>query len=301
MKISIISVLIFFVAACGGDLTSIAASGDYESPAIVGKIETDDVKESSGLTASECQDVLWTHNDAGNDALIFAMSTEGKHLGAWRVEGARNTDWESISTFKGSDGKCSLLIADIGDNDEARTELEVYRIAEPTPSPETAKSNAANPLKTEPAQLMKFSYPDGKRNAETVLVRPVTGDIYVVTKEKSGPAEVYKMKQAFGSATTLKSEKVADISVPANPPGRLTGGSMSPDGKRIMLCDLESGYELVLPDGAADFDAIWKQKPQVVDLGDRKQGEGVSYSRDGKSLFASSEKKNSPLYLIKRK
>jgi hypothetical protein len=39
----------------------------------------------------------------------------------------------------------------------------------------------------------------------------------------------------------------------------------------------------------------------AVDLGDREQGEGVSYSRDGRSLFASSEKKNSPLFLIERR
>ena len=60
-----------------------------------------------------------------------------------------------------------------------------------------------------------------------------------------------------------------------------------------MLCDLEGGYELVLPDGVAEPDAIWQQQALTVDLGDRKQGEGVSYGRDGLSLFASSEK-NSP-------
>ena len=73
-----------------------------------------------------------------------------------------------------------------------------------------------------------------------------------------------------------------------------------PDGRRVMLCDLEGGYELVLPDGATDPDAIWQQTALTVDLGDRKQGEGVSYGRDGRSLYASSEKKNSPLYLITR-
>lgn len=274
---------------------------DYSPPVVVGRIETDEIKESSGLSASECQDVLWTHNDAGNDALIYAMSTEGKHLGAWRVAGARNVDWESISSQKDAAGKCSLIIGDIGDNEEARAELEIYRIAEPTVSNDTSRSNAANPLTTEPAQVMKFSYPNGNNNAETIIVHPKTGDIYVVTKKKNGPAGVYKMKPAFGSATAVKSEKVADVSVPSKPEGLLTGGTISPDGTRVMLCDLKGGYEYVLPDGAAGADAIWTQKPMVVDLGDRKQGEGVSYGRDGMSLYASSEKKNSPLYLIKRK
>ena len=81
----------------------------------------------------------------------------------------------------------------------------------------------------------------------------------------------------------------------------LTGGSISPDGTRVMLCDLNGGYELVMPEGATDPDAVWQQEPLPVDLGDRPQGEGVSYGRDGLSLFASSEKKNSPLFLIKRR
>jgi DNA-binding beta-propeller fold protein YncE len=260
-----------------------------------------DIEESSGLSASECQDVLWTHNDAGNDALIFGMSTEGKHLGTWQVEGADNVDWESIATYKDPAGKCFLTIGDIGDNDEARDELDIYRIAEPTMTAETAASDSVNPILTEAAQSMRFSYPDGNNNAETILVHPKTGDIYVVTKKESGPAAVFRIKPAFGAGTAVMSEKVADISVASDPEGRLTGGSISPDGNRVMLCDLNAGYEFVLPEGAADPDAIWQQQPLPVDLGDRPQGEGVSYGRDGTTLFASSEEKNSPLFLIRRR
>lgn len=260
-----------------------------------------EIEESSGLSASECQDVLWTHNDAGNDAVIFGMTTGGKHLGTWRVDGAENIDWESIATYKDPAGKCSLIIGDIGDNDEARDQLEIYRIPEPTANADTATSDSENPLLTETAQTMLFSYPDGNNNAETILVHPKTGDIYVVSKEESGPAGVFRMKPAFGSGTAVVGEKIADISIPAEPEGRLTGGSISPDGNRVMLCDLNGGYELVLPDGAADPDVVWQQPPLPVDLGDRPQGEGVSYGRDGRTLFASSEERNSPLFLIRRR
>jgi hypothetical protein len=274
---------------------------EYGSPILVGRIEAADIRESSGLSASECQDVLWTHNDAGNEPLIFAMGTEGRHLGTWQIENATNVDWESIATYKDPSGKCFLIIGDIGDNDEARSELEVYRIPEPTASAETAGSSSANPLRTEPVQSMTFTYPDGSNNAETILVHPQIGDIYVVTKKESGPAGVFRIKPAFGAGTAVVGEKVADVAVPSEPAGRLTGGSMSPDGQRVMLCDLNGGYELVMPAGATDPDAVWQQEPLPVDLGDRPQGEGVSYGRDGLSLFASSEKKNSPLFLIKRR
>src|SRR5688572_4859000 len=78
-----------FVLGCTGmsSYTGLLSSLDsgYSAPMIVGKLEAPDIKESSGLTASECQDVLWTHNDAGNGPLIFAMDLQGKHLGAWQV------------------------------------------------------------------------------------------------------------------------------------------------------------------------------------------------------------------------
>ncbi len=295
----VFAVAAVLVIACGGSLGS-AASSDYSSPVVIGKIETDEIKESSGLSASECQDVLWTHNDAGSGPFIYAMGTDGRHLGTWRVTNAQNIDWESITNYKDASGKCSLIIGDIGDNDEVRADVQIYRIPEPVASAETAKSNTANPLATAPAEVIRVAYPNGKNNAETIMVHPQTGDIYIVTKKKTGPAGVFRIKPAFGSTELVRSEKLADISVPSKPEGLLTGGSISPDGKRVMLCDVKGGYELVLPDGAAP-DAIWTQKPVNVDIGDRKQGEGVSYGRDGMSLYASSEKKNTPLYLIRRK
>jgi hypothetical protein len=68
-----------------------------------------------------------------------------------------------------------------------------------------------------------------------------------------------------------------------------------------MLCDLRNGYEFIFPSDATDPDAIWAQKPVTVDIGSRKQGEGVSYARDGLSLYACSEKKDTPLFQVKRK
>ena len=301
LGVFVVAFLSVLATGCGAASIGSLMPSDYTAPVIVGKIETDEIKESSGLSASECQDVLWTHNDAGNDAFIFGMDMQGKHLGTWRVQNAQNMDWESIATFKDGSGKCSLIIGDIGDNDGNRTELTIYRIPEPAVSPADSASNTKDPLPTAPAELLKFSYPTGSNNAETLLIHPKTSDIYIVTKNKRGPAEIHKLKPVFGSASIAKTEKVGELSVPSDPSGLLTGGSISPDGKRVMLCDKKGGYELVLPDDADSPDAIWKQKPVVVDLGDRKQGEGVSYGRDGTSLYASSEKKNAPLFQIKRK
>ncbi len=302
--ISIAALLVLWVFAGSGALNEISAAiqdANYTKPVAVGRIEAADIHESSGLSASECQDVLWTHNDAGNAPIVFAMATNGRHLGAWRVTNANNVDWESISTYQDAKGKCFLFIGDFGDNDETRKERFIYRIPEPAVSDGTASSTAGSPLSTEAAEALSFAYPDGPKNAETILVHPKTGDIYVLTKTRRGPSEVHKMKPAFGGSEVLITKKVGEISVPSKPVGLLTGGSISPDGKRVMVCDVKSGYELVMPPNASDPDAIWKQTPVRIDLGERKQGEGVSYGRDGISLYASSESKNTPIIKITRK
>ena len=89
--------------------------------------------------------------------------------------------------------------------------------------------------------------------------------------------------------------------MPAVPNGYLTGGDISPDGQRVIICDYSQAYELVLAENAAGFDEIWRVKPVVVDLGERWQGEAVCYSVDGMSIFATSEGRNSPVIEVKRR
>jgi hypothetical protein len=276
-------------------------SQDYASPKVVGKISTDEITESSGLVASRCnENVFWTHNDSGDDAFIFALAPDGKKLETWKVQGAKNYDWEDLATLKTPGGECFLYIGDIGNNIRGRSDFTIYRVREPQVS--QTNSSRKNPLLTETAESIKFDYPDTRHDAETLLVHPQTGDIYILTKRLSGASGVYKLSAAnYSTDKTNKLEKIADFSVPATPNGFLTGGEISPDGTRVIICDYFRAYELVLPAKAKSFDDIWKEKPLKIELGERAQGEAIAYSTDGKSIFATSEKKNSPLIEVDRK
>ena len=278
-------------------------STNYEKPQVVGKIESGEITESSGIAASKCQEnVFWTHNDSGDDAFIFALNQKGKKLGTWKVSGAKNKDWEGIATFRDAkNGKCLLYIGDIGNNERLKSEMTIYRVAEPTISDADKDSSKKNPSQTENAEAIKFVYPDMRHDAETLLVHPNSGDIYVLSKRLSGASGVYKLAADFSLEKTNTLKKIADFSVPAVPNGFLTGGDISPDGKRVVVCDYFSAYEIVLPKNAKSFDEIWTEKPLIVELGERNQGEAVAYSADGKSIFATSEKKNSPIIQVKRK
>lgn len=282
-------------------VNSAEVSNDYNKPVVVGTIESKDVIESSGLATSLCQpDVLWTHNDAGDDAYIFALNIQGKHLGTWRVANARNVDWEDMAAYKDPSGTCYLYLGDIGNNDLDRREMRVYRVKEPTIPPDGARSSKKSPLATEPAQVTTFRYSDRPHNAETLLTHPQTGEIYVLTKRTDGPSLVFKIQPAFGSNETVIGQRVGEVSLPSVPNGQLTGGVIAQDGKLVVVCDYSAGYELSLGDGT-NFDDVWKQKPLQIDLGDRKQGEAVTFSVDGNSILATSERKNAPIFEIKRK
>ncbi len=278
-------------------------STSYEKPQIVGKIESSEITESSGIVESKCQEnVFWTHNDSGDKAFIFALNLKGKKLGTWKVLGAINKDWEGIATFQvAKTGKCLLYIGDIGNNERLKSEFTIYRVAEPQVSDTNKNSSKKNPSETENAEAIKFEYPETRHDAETLLVHPNTGDIYILSKRFSGAAGVYKLAANFSLEKTNTLKKIADFSVPAVPNGLLTGGDISPDGRRVVVCDYFSAYEIVLPEDKQNFDEIWAQKPLIVELGEREQGEAVGYSANSKSIFATSEKKNSPIIQVKRK
>jgi hypothetical protein len=98
----------------------------------------------------------------------------------------------------------------------------------------------------------------------------------------------------------VQAERVGEITLPAVPNGLLTGGAVAPDASRVIVCDYSAGYELQLG-GSNNFDDVWKQKPILIDLGDRKQGEAVTFTPDSRSIVATSEKRNSPVIEVTRK
>ena len=274
----------------------------YDKPKVLGTIESSEITESSGLAASPCQqNVFWTHNDSGNKAFIFAINSKGKKLATFAVTGAENKDWEGMAAFRDAGGACFLYVGDIGNNERVKSEFRIYRFREPQVSESTINSSKKNPQRTDAAEVIKFSYPDYRHDAETLMVHPKTGDIYILSKRLTGAAAVYKLSRDFDPEKTNRLEKITDFSVPALPNGLLTGGDISPDGKRVVICDYFSAYEIVLPEKAKNFDEIWKQEPQIIELGEREQGEAVCYSADGKAIFATSENRNSPVIQVKRK
>lgn len=277
---------------------------DYQEPVQLATLENQAINESSGIAGSRRnKDIFWTHNDSGDDAFVYAIDRQGKHRGVWRVTGASAQDWEDLASWKDAkSGKSYLYIGDIGNNSKKREFLTVYRIVEPLVQPENSAMTKQNPAETEAAEALKVKYPEGNFDAETLMIHPQTGDLYIVTKMMGAAAIVFKVKAPFMQQKEATLVQVAEVQVPNQYKGFLTGGDISPDGHHVVLCDYLSAFEITLPDkkGVA-FDEVWKQPLQVINLGKRKQGESICYSADGMSLLATSEVLPCPLIEVVRK
>src|SRR6185503_16098919 len=144
----------------------VALSQVYGPPTTITTVKEKSISESSGLVASRLTPgAYWTHNDSGDGPFIYAFDTAGDTRGIFRVTGAQARDWEDIAAGPGPQtNKSYLYIGDIGDNNDARDEVIVYRVAEPALTVATRKQTKARPGSTEPADAIRLKYPDGKHD-----------------------------------------------------------------------------------------------------------------------------------------
>ena len=233
---------------------------------------------------------------------MYAFDATGASRGVFRVAGARARDWEDMAVGPGPEpGQSYLYLGDIGDNDAVRTDIVVYRVPEPllTAADKTATKSKAR--STAPAEAIRLRYPDGKHDAETLLVHPSTGNLYIVTKVLLKNATVYEAAAPLTTGKVITMKRIGEIKVPSIVGGALTGGSISPDGQRVAFCDYLQGYEVVLPARSKNFNDIWTQKITAFSVGQREQGEAITYRADGKALLLTSEGKSPPLIQLERR
>ena len=278
-------------------------AGQYGPPNVIGTINNPSINESSGLVASRTTPgVYWTHNDSGDGPFIYALGEKGESLGVWRVTGAQAVDWEDISIGPGTQaGKSYLYIGDIGDNSSSRKEIVIYRVLEPKPGPADRNSSKVKPRVTENAESIRLRYPDGSHDAEALLVDPKTGNLYIVTKVALQNAKVYEAVSPFDSSKVVTMKSLGELKVPSLFGGIITGGSVSPDGERVALCDYFQAYEAMLPTNNSNLEEIWKQPFVSFNFGKRKQGESIAYRLDGRALTGTSEGRNASIVEVEVK
>jgi hypothetical protein len=270
----------------------------YGPPVVVGKIHDRRLTESSGLAASRAhKGVYWTHNDSGGGPVLHCVDDEARSCGLWRVSGAEAVDWEDIAAAEDARGRPHLYIGDIGDNGLKRRSVTVYRVPEPL----SLNGSGSGPMRTTaPATPIELVYPDGTHNAETLMVREGSEHLYVVTKEFTRPAVVYRATPPFRGTSPHELTRVARLRLVGGG-APFTGGDIAPDGRRVAFILGPLAFELRLPPGQRRFDAIWDAPLLPVKLGGSLGGEAIAYDSSGRALFTTSEGKRPPLLAIRRR
>lgn len=140
------------------------------------------IVESSGLARSRyTRGALWTHNDSGGGPYLYKVGKGGATLARFRVANAPAYDWEALAGAERR-GRSYLFVGDIGDNASKRSTILVHRVREPGAG---ATGGTLTPTTYE------FRYPDGSHDAETLMVKPRSMRIYIVSKAHQGPGAIY--------------------------------------------------------------------------------------------------------------
>jgi hypothetical protein len=222
---------------------------------------------------------------------------------------AEAVDWEDMAGARDRSGRGRLWFGDIGDNLSARSAgVTVYRVDEPRAAPRSGNTGggcAAPAERQVSATRFDLRYADGPHDAETLLVQPGTQRVFVVTKDiTGGPAALYAAPRKLERGAVNVLERVTDVTLsPGTPdPGVITGGDISPDGKRLVLRTYTEAFEWRIPDG--DLGAALAETPTRIALPETPQGEAIAYTRRGDALITTSENPggtNPPVYKIQQR
>ena len=252
----------------------------------------------SGVAASQVDaDRLWVHNDSGDSARFFLVGAGGDVNMTVTVDGATARDWEDIAVGPplAESGAASVYLADIGDNASQRTEIQVYRAIEPI-APFDAKDATTHVA----ADRLAFTYPDGPHDAETLIVDPDTGDLFIVTKDWSlaGQSNVYRAPAGLAAGSTTALEKVAELQLPT---GMLvTGGDVTSDGTVVALRSYGAVNLYPRVREASRSSPRFSATPCPGPLPVEKQGEAIGFSADGAAYVTISEGEKPVVHLTHR-
>jgi hypothetical protein len=262
---------------------------------ITGRLQKRHMDEISGIAASGINpDLYYVHNDSGDTSRFFAMLPTGEVKSTIFFKGdPKETqgvhDCEDIAVGPGpATGKSYVYMGDIGDNYSVRKYLTVYRMEEKTSwaTDRKAQANAA------PVHL---KYPDGPKDAETLMIDPIEKLMYIVSKRQDS-VTVYTTPLKYKPDDTVVLTKRCKLFFPGFKLFKwITAGDISKDGQQVLI----KSYVKVYYWKRENNEPIWKtiqRKWQELPYVQEKQGEAIGFTPDGKGYYTTSEGVYSPIY-----
>ncbi|MFO7582428.1 hypothetical protein [Guyparkeria sp.] len=273
------------------------------------------IDEASGLALSTREgELLWTHNDNINDPgsmervtpYVFGISPSGDLRVQLRLEGVTQRDWESIDAAR-IDNREMLIVADTGDNRASWPDYVLWFIPEASPATQGKEVEAS------PDALLRYRYPDGPADTESMVFDPRTNRILLLTKREDPPRmfslpadarQPFPAEPGLSDRRRLESAPV-EIADPVGTMARLqptdpinwlllpltgsqtnrpTGMALSPDGSTLAVLTYASLY--FFHRGArSDWSEAITRPVTSRSLPRIDQWEGLAFSADGRHLY----------------
>lgn len=264
-----------------------AGTPSFGSDSTYCSLADDRIDESSGLAVSTWDPSrLWTHNDSGDTARIFALAPprDGRCATAAVLNLRPNDAFDAEDLAPGPHH--TLWLADIGDNVGQRKTVVLDRVTEP---PQVASELTVD------TQRFRYAYPDEAHDAEALLISPRTGQVVIVTKGTTSHPRIYAApgRPAAGTGppptavTTLVGGGLLDAPGSGGTFEAVTGGAVSPDGRTVVLRTYLDAY--VYDVTGDDLVAALLTTPRQIHLPPQPQGESVAFASDGGSILLTSE------------
>ena len=274
-----------FDATCKKSLVT-STAGPISDPALV---------EISGIHIGvRNPSIWWVHNDSGDTARVFALDATGATRGTYAFDATTAADWEDLAVVSGpTPGSGTIYAADIGDNAGNRTEVQVYRVAEPAVALTGPPVLAVLPA----VETLHLTYPDGAHDAEALMIDPLFGDLVIVAKSLTGgPANVYQAPANLAAGSTTALTKVGQVALGTGLANAVTAADVTADGTAVAI----RTYGNVMVFNRNTTSKLWTafggtacNAPVPIEV----QGEAVGFRSDGKALVTVSEGANQTLHL----
>ena len=210
--------------------------------------------------------ILFSHNDGGHPASIYALDPDGSLRAEIPLLRARNRDWEDMATAECQAGSC-IYVADIGDNGVVRDDLVLYRI----PDPGVYEGAGEEP------DVFPMALPNGPRDMEAMFVLPGE-EVFFVSKGRSHPVTLYRYPPPLREGETVTLQAIQDLSDARMPIHRqVTGADAVADGTLVALrsyealsfFEVDAGRLVPIPEGRVGLGTLGEAQGEAVALGAR--------------------------------
>lgn len=167
-----------------------------------------ELKESSALL--KYQNHFFTVNDSDNEPIVFIFNEKGEITHRCFVANVINMDWEALAY----DGEKFLYIGDIGNNENNRKDLAIYKVE----IDDVLRKDTVN------VEIINFSYPDQKEfpplkselyyDAEGMIVKD--NQLLIFTKNRTEPFDgISKIYTVPTESGTYSAKANGEIKLPA--------------------------------------------------------------------------------------